>query len=71
MIWFKIDFSDRTKKNPKQVQERVVLQYSGTFLLILKSPFFFPKIKAKKANHSKSEQETANHVLASSFVFKI
>lgn len=70
IIWFKIGFSGRKKKKANQVQEREVLQYSGTFLLIL-NLFIFSNIKAKKANHSKSEQETANHVLASSFVLKI
>lgn len=57
------------KQTNKQHEYRKDRSHSGTFLLILF--FFFPKIKAKKANNSKSEQETANHVLPSSLVFKI
>lgn len=71
LFGLRLVFQTEQKKKANQVQEREVLQYSGTFLLILNLFFFFSNIKAKKANHSKSEQETANHVLASSFVLKI
>lgn len=59
LFGLRLVFQTEQKKKANQVQEREVLQYSGTFLLILNLFFFFQISKRKKqttANQSKRLQ---------------